>query len=79
MKGTQGAGRSSPITRSQEYQKRPILSIVISEPAAAVLDDWALGRRVLVHCEEGCERAPLRPATIPLSFETNYEGKESEK
>lgn len=30
------------------------------ERTAALLDDeLALGHRVLVHCEEGCERAPL--------------------
>ena len=30
------------------------------ERTAAVIDDeLALGHRVLVHCEEGCERAPL--------------------
>jgi protein-tyrosine phosphatase len=31
----------------------------LERTAALIDDELALGRRVLVHCEEGCERAPL--------------------
>ncbi len=31
----------------------------LDRTAALIEDELALGHRVLVHCEEGCERAPL--------------------
>ncbi len=31
----------------------------LDRTAALIEEELALGRRVLVHCEEGCERAPL--------------------
>jgi len=31
----------------------------LDRTATLIEEELALGRRVLVHCEEGCERAPL--------------------
>jgi protein-tyrosine phosphatase len=33
--------------------------VTLDKTAALIDEELALGRRVLVHCEEGCERAPL--------------------
>ena len=33
--------------------------VTLDRTAALIDDELALGHRVLVHCEEGCERAPL--------------------
>src|SRR5271167_3481316 len=33
--------------------------VTLDRTAALIDDELAQGRRVLVHCEEGCERAPL--------------------
>ena len=33
--------------------------MTLDQTAALIDEELALGHRVLVHCEEGCERAPL--------------------
>jgi protein-tyrosine phosphatase len=33
--------------------------VTLDQTAALIDEELALGHRVLVHCEEGCERAPL--------------------